>query len=396
MRTLRHTITRIVIIWRVNWEEQTIEALREAGYRIGAARQAVVSVLARGDCCRDRSGDRRRSYAPTAARSASRASTASLDLLAEQKLVQKIDLGDGRAHYERVERRRRSPSPPRLQRVRPRRAVRRRRARGARSGASSGTPASPSRATTCCCAARATTAATSGLSARPAPATATRATSAGAPARSRSPRRPSGRAAAARTRRPFPCVRCRRRSGRRRRCRARPRRRRCAPLPTRARPPRRDRPAARRRRDPSSVTSRTVERRRVVVARMQSDDEAEAAVVERLPVQCPARGYGMPAEQRGRLGEDERASLTAAGTGRSCAAARTPPTSSTICRRSVSGIARTSPRQRLPATYAFTSPRKVSMRRLDSGIRQTAKKSPTVSPRRPISITPVGVSVRSE
>ena len=72
----------------------------------------------------------RRSYAPRAARSGSRASTASLDLLAEQNLVQKLDLGDGRAHYERVERRGRPPSPPRLQRVRPRRAVRRRRARG--------------------------------------------------------------------------------------------------------------------------------------------------------------------------------------------------------------------------------------------------------------------------
>jgi len=36
------------------------------------------------------------------------------------------------------------------------------------------------------------------------------------------------------------------------------------------------------------------------------------------------------------------------------------------------------------------------MRRLDSGIRQTAKKSPIVCPPRPISITPVGVNVRSE
>jgi hypothetical protein len=35
------------------------------------------------------------------------------------------------------------------------------------------------------------------------------------------------------------------------------------------------------------------------------------------------------------------------------------------------------------------------MRRCDSRIRQTAKKSPTVSPGRPISITPVGAGVRS-
>ncbi len=97
-----HTITRIVIIDGVNWEERTYEALREDGHRVGAARETVVSVLARGDCCLT---------VPEivdAARAQGRGvGIASVyrvvDLLAEKQLVQKIDLGDGRARYERAE-----------------------------------------------------------------------------------------------------------------------------------------------------------------------------------------------------------------------------------------------------------------------------------------------------
>jgi Fur family transcriptional regulator, ferric uptake regulator len=86
----------------VNWEEQTHEVLRDAGYRVGAARQAVVSVLARRDCC---------STVPElveALRAEGRGvGIASVyrvvDLLAERGLVQKVDLGDGRARFERAE-----------------------------------------------------------------------------------------------------------------------------------------------------------------------------------------------------------------------------------------------------------------------------------------------------
>ena len=84
------------------WEDRTHEALQEAGHRDGAARRAVVSVLARRDCC---------VTAPEileAVRAEGRkVGIASvyrvLDLLGEKQLVQKVDLGDGRAHYERAD-----------------------------------------------------------------------------------------------------------------------------------------------------------------------------------------------------------------------------------------------------------------------------------------------------
>jgi Fur family ferric uptake transcriptional regulator len=86
----------------MSWEERTHEALHEAGYRVGAARRLVVSVLAGRDCCvsapeivdvvRGRGGE-------IGIASVYRV----LDLLTEKGLVQKLDLGDGRGHFERVE-----------------------------------------------------------------------------------------------------------------------------------------------------------------------------------------------------------------------------------------------------------------------------------------------------
>jgi Fur family ferric uptake transcriptional regulator len=86
----------------VTWEEQTHDVLRAAGYRVGAARRAVVSVLARRDCCLTvpeivdavRTQGRRVGIASV---------YRVVDLLADKQLVQKIDLGDGRARYERVD-----------------------------------------------------------------------------------------------------------------------------------------------------------------------------------------------------------------------------------------------------------------------------------------------------
>jgi Fur family ferric uptake transcriptional regulator len=86
----------------MSWEERTTEALRQSGHRTGAARQAVVSVLARGDCCYTAP-----EIADTLRAEGRVVGIASvyrvLDLLAEHTLVQKVDLGDGRAHYERVD-----------------------------------------------------------------------------------------------------------------------------------------------------------------------------------------------------------------------------------------------------------------------------------------------------
>jgi Fur family ferric uptake transcriptional regulator len=87
---------------RVKWEERTHDALRDAGYRVGAARRAVVSVLARRDCCLtvpeivDALGAQGRTVGIASVYRV-------VDLLTEKQLVQKIDLGDGRARYERTE-----------------------------------------------------------------------------------------------------------------------------------------------------------------------------------------------------------------------------------------------------------------------------------------------------
>jgi len=86
----------------VKWEERTHVALRDAGYRVGAARRAVVSVLARRDCCLtvpeivDALGAQGRAVGIASVYRV-------VDLLTERQLVQKIDLGDGRARYERAE-----------------------------------------------------------------------------------------------------------------------------------------------------------------------------------------------------------------------------------------------------------------------------------------------------
>src|SRR5262245_16569406 len=95
-------IKRIVIIWRVNWEEHTNAALRDAGHRSGAARRRVVSVLARKGCCLtapEIADEVRAQVSGVGIASVYRV----LDLLAETQLVQRVDLGDGRARFERAE-----------------------------------------------------------------------------------------------------------------------------------------------------------------------------------------------------------------------------------------------------------------------------------------------------
>jgi Fur family transcriptional regulator, ferric uptake regulator len=86
----------------VTWEARTHEVLRDAGYRVGAARQVVVSVLAQRDCCV--SVPQIVDAVRAEGREVGIASVYRvLDLLTDKGLVQKLDLGDGRAHYERVE-----------------------------------------------------------------------------------------------------------------------------------------------------------------------------------------------------------------------------------------------------------------------------------------------------
>ncbi len=81
------------------WGEHAYDAVRAAGYKAGGARRAVIELLARQECCltaqeifdRLRAG-RRQVGVATVYRV--------LELLAELRLVQRVDLGDGLARFE--------------------------------------------------------------------------------------------------------------------------------------------------------------------------------------------------------------------------------------------------------------------------------------------------------
>jgi Fur family ferric uptake transcriptional regulator len=83
-----------------SWSEHTLATLAGAGYRRGGARTAVVELLGRQDCAltAQQIDDRLRAQG----RSVGRASVYRiLELLTELRLVQKIDVGQGVARYER-------------------------------------------------------------------------------------------------------------------------------------------------------------------------------------------------------------------------------------------------------------------------------------------------------
>ena len=83
----------------MDWDAQTLETLRKRGYRLGAARRAVVATLGAQDCAV--TATEIHEGLRTGGREVGIASVYRiLDLLVEQGLVQKIDLGGGRAHYE--------------------------------------------------------------------------------------------------------------------------------------------------------------------------------------------------------------------------------------------------------------------------------------------------------
>ena len=83
-----------------SWREHTLATLAEAGYRRGGARNAVVELLDRHDCAltAQEIDDRLRAQD----RGVGRASVYRiLELLTELRLVQRIDVGQGVARYER-------------------------------------------------------------------------------------------------------------------------------------------------------------------------------------------------------------------------------------------------------------------------------------------------------
>jgi Fur family ferric uptake transcriptional regulator len=83
----------------VPWATHVRSVLSEAGYRSGGARDAVVRLLERQDCClsaQDIHDRLRAAKRPVGIASVYRA----LDTLAELRLVKRVDAGDGIARYE--------------------------------------------------------------------------------------------------------------------------------------------------------------------------------------------------------------------------------------------------------------------------------------------------------
>lgn len=83
------------------WSEQALSELQATGYRRGLARQRVIDFLDAQDCCAGAQEIHRELVAR-----GERVGLASvyrvLDVLAEKRLVQRVDLGDGVARFEAV------------------------------------------------------------------------------------------------------------------------------------------------------------------------------------------------------------------------------------------------------------------------------------------------------
>jgi Fur family ferric uptake transcriptional regulator len=81
------------------WIDDALEGLRAAGLRRGGARRAVVEFLAGQDCCRSAQEIHDGIAAHGGAVGVASVYRA-LDTLAELRLVQRVDVGDGIVRYE--------------------------------------------------------------------------------------------------------------------------------------------------------------------------------------------------------------------------------------------------------------------------------------------------------
>jgi len=90
---------RIGIIYSMSWSEHVLAALQDAGLRRGGARRAVVEFLERQDCCC--SAQEIHDGIVSSGGAVGVASVyRTLDTLAELRLVQRVDVGDGIARFE--------------------------------------------------------------------------------------------------------------------------------------------------------------------------------------------------------------------------------------------------------------------------------------------------------
>ena len=81
------------------WAGDVLEALEAAGFRSGGARRAVVELLGRQNCClsaQEVFDQLRRARRPVGIASVYRA----LEVLADLRLVKRVDAGDGIARFE--------------------------------------------------------------------------------------------------------------------------------------------------------------------------------------------------------------------------------------------------------------------------------------------------------
>lgn len=83
----------------MRWSEHALTALQDAGLRRGGARRAVVEFLERQDCCR--SAQEIHDGIVSSGKTVGVASVyRTLDTLADLRLVQRVDVGDGVARFE--------------------------------------------------------------------------------------------------------------------------------------------------------------------------------------------------------------------------------------------------------------------------------------------------------
>ncbi len=93
-----------IIFWMAavhSWREHTQKALREAGFRAGGARAAVLDLMSDQDCCA--SAQEIHESLRAKGRSVGIASVYRvLEVLSDLRLVQRVEVGDGIARFEPV------------------------------------------------------------------------------------------------------------------------------------------------------------------------------------------------------------------------------------------------------------------------------------------------------
>lgn len=84
-----------------HWAEHALDRLHDAGYRTGGARSAVVELLGRQDCALS-AQDIEEALAREDRRVARASVYRALELLADLRLIGKLEVGQGIARYERL------------------------------------------------------------------------------------------------------------------------------------------------------------------------------------------------------------------------------------------------------------------------------------------------------